>query len=198
MLAGNIVIITAIAGIIALAVAGINIKDYLNFLKGVSLSIPEEAKPKLFKRMRNLLKSTSVPSMIAGTVALAIAANTYELFCTAGFPMVFTRILTLQELTSAQYYLYLLLYNIVYVIPLSIIVLIFSVTLGAKKLTEWQGRKLKLLSGLMMLFLGLVLIIKPALLNNVFVAFGMLGLVLVIFSVIIFLTRKYLPNIING
>lgn len=198
ILAGNIVIITAIAGIIALAVAGINIKDYFFFSKGVSLSIPEDAKPKLFERMRNLIKSTSIPSMIAGTVVLAIAANTYELLCTAGFPMVFTRILTLHKLTSAQYYLYLLLYNIIYVIPLFIIVLIFSVTLGAKKLTEWQGRKLKLLSGLMMLLLGLVLIIKPALLNNVFVAFGLLASVLVIFTAIIFLTRRYLPNIING
>jgi len=197
ILAGNIVIITAIAGIIALAVAGINIKDYFFFSKGVSLSIPEDAKPKLFERMRNLIKSTSIPSMIAGTVVLAIAANTYELLCTAGFPMVFTRILTLHKLTSAQYYLYLLLYNFIYVIPLFLIVLIFSVTLGAKKLTEWQGRKLKLLSGLMMLLLGLVLIIKPALLNNVFVAFGLLASVLLIFTAIIFLTRKYLPNIIH-
>ena len=162
------------------------------------MSIPEDAKPKLFERIRNLIKSTSIPSMIAGTVILAIAANTYELLCTAGFPMVFTRILTLHKLTSAQYYLYLLLYNIIYVVPLFIIVLIFSVTLGAKKLSEWQGRKLKLLSGLMMLLLGLVLIIKPALLNNVFVAFGLLASVLVIFTAIIFLTRRYIPNIING
>lgn len=43
-------------------------------------------------------------------------------------------------------------------IPLSVIVIVFTATLGAKKLTEGQGRALKLLSGLMMLGLGVVLL----------------------------------------
>jgi putative Mn2+ efflux pump MntP len=41
------------------------------------------------------------------------------------------------------------------------VVLIFSITLGSKKLTEWQGQVLKLISGLMMLGLGSILLIKP-------------------------------------
>jgi len=60
IIAGQLLVITVIAGIIALTVAVINIKDFFFFSKGVSLSIPEKAKPKLFERMRNLLKSTSV------------------------------------------------------------------------------------------------------------------------------------------
>ncbi len=196
MLAGQIIIITTVAGAVALAVAGINIKDFFFFKKGVSLSIPEKAKPKLFERMRNLLKSTSLSSIMAGTVVLAVAANTYELLCTAGFPMVFTRILTLNDLTTLQYYLYLILYNCIYIIPLTIIVLIFTITLGAKKLTEWQGRKLKLLSGLMMFFLGLILLIKPALLNNIFVAAGLLASALLIFSVVVFVTKKIRPDFV--
>ena len=195
IIAGQLLIITVIAGIIALTVAVINIKDFFFFSKGVSLSIPEKAKPKLFERMRKLLKSTSVSSMLMGTIVLAIAANSYELLCTAGFPMVFTRILTLQNLTTGQYYLYLAMYNCIYVVPLAAIVVIFTITLGAKKLTEWQGRKLKLLSGLMMFFLGLLLLIDPALLNNIFVAAGILAAVFILFALIIFLTKKYAPHI---
>jgi hypothetical protein len=176
-------------------VALINIKDFFFFSKGVSLSIPEKAKPKLFERMRNLIKSTSVASMIAGTVVLAIAANAYELLCTAGFPMVFTRILTLQKLSTAGYYLYLLLYNCIYVLPLASIVVIFTVTLGARKLSEWQGRRLKLLSGLMMFCLGLILLIDPALLNNILMSAGLLAAVLMIFSFIVFVTVKIRPQI---
>ena len=198
MIAGQIIVITSIAGVVALAVAGINIKDFFFFKKGVSLSIPEKAKPRLFERMRNLLKSTSLSSIMAGTVVLAVAANTYELLCTAGFPMVFTRILTLNDLTTLQYYLYLALYNFIYVIPLVLIVLVFTITLGAKKLTEWQGRKLKLLSGLMMFFLGLILLIKPALLNNVFVAVGLLASALLIFSVVVLITKKLRPDYATG
>ncbi|MCK7494235.1 MAG: hypothetical protein MZW92_25745 [Comamonadaceae bacterium] len=106
---------------------------------------------------------------------LAVAANSYELLCTAGFPMVFARILTLNELPPVSYYLYLVLYNLVYVVPLSVIVGIFTVTLGRKKLTEWQGRVLKLLSGTMMLGLGAVLLINPSLLNNVLVSLALLA-----------------------
>ena len=195
MVAGQLLIITVTAGIVALTVAVINIKDFFFFSKGVSLSIPEKAKPKLFERMRNLLKATSVSSMLMGTVVLAIAANSYELLCTAGFPMVFTRILTLQDLTTGQYYLYLAMYNFIYVVPLATIVVIFTVTLGAKKLTEWQGRKLKLLSGLMMFCLGLILLIDPSLLNNIFVALAILASVFILFALIISLTKKFTPHV---
>lgn len=163
-------VITTIAGAIAVAVAVVNIKDFFFFGSGVTLSISGRAKPKLFARMRGLLAAESLPTLMAGTVALAIAANTYELLCTSGFPLVYTRILTLSELPAISYYLYLALYNVVYVLPLLVIVVIFTLTLGARKLTEEQGRLLKLLSGLMMLGLGLVLIAAPDLLNNVLTA----------------------------
>ena len=90
---------------------------------------------------------------------LALAANMYELLCTAGFPMVYTRTLTLHGLESSTYYLYLALYNLIYVIPLIIIVGVFTLTLGARKLTVNQGRLLKLLSGLMMLELVTALVV---------------------------------------
>ena len=81
--------------------------------------------------------------------------------------MVYTRILTMHDLPSSTYYLYLLAYNVIYVIPLLLIVLGFSVVLESRRLTEREGRVLKLLSGLMMLLLGMVLVFVPELLNQV-------------------------------
>jgi|MudIll2142460700_1097286.scaffolds.fasta_scaffold01192_5 thiol-disulfide isomerase/thioredoxin len=187
---GELMVITTIAGIIAVIIAAINIKDFFLFEQGVSLVIPEKAKPRLFERMRTLLKATSLPSMMAGTIVLAIVSNAYELLCTVGFPMVFTRVLTLQNLPVFHYYLYLLIYNVIYVIPLAVIVLTFSITLGARKLTEWQGRVLKLVSGLMMLFLGLVLLINPTLLNNMLLSIGLLASALSVAILIIFTTKR--------
>lgn len=190
LIIGQIKIITTIAGFIALIIAAINIKDFF-FKGGISLTIPKQLKPKLFSRMRNLLKTTSLSSMILGTVVLAIAANSYELLCTAGFPMVYTRILTLHNLSTLGYYLYLVLYNLIYIIPLAVIVIFFSITLGAKKLTEEQGQILKLISGLMMLSLGLVLIINPAILSNVLFSIGILGFTLITTFLIVNLSKKY-------
>lgn len=191
LLTGTLPAVTMAAGIIALVVAAINIKDFFFFEQGISLTIPEDRKPKLFARMRNLLRADSLLSMMTGTVVLALAANSYELLCTAGFPMVYTRMLTLQHLPTLQYYGYLAFYNCVYVIPLAAIVGIFTVTLGSRKLTEWQGRVLKLVSGLMMLGLGLALLIDPALLNSPLASAGLLGGTLVAATITVLITRKF-------
>lgn len=170
LLFGALPAVTLAAGLIAVVIALVNIKDFFWFEEGPTLSIPDQAKPKLFKRMRGLTESSSFPLMMIGTVTLATVANTYELLCTAGFPLVFTRVLTLNDLPTVTYYSYLVLYNVVYVIPLLAIVGVFVWTLGSRKLTERGGRMLKLASGLMMLGLGLVLIVAPEAMENLVTA----------------------------
>ncbi|MDP8296625.1 MAG: hypothetical protein RAP41_00360, partial [Candidatus Orphnella occulta] len=118
-------------------------------------------------------------------------ANIYELFCTPGFPMIYTRVLTMEQLPSLQHYMYLVLYNIVYVIPLISILLILTCTLGQKKLTEQQGRILKLVSGMMMLFLGAILVIKPALLGNIAIAVTLFIAAILSSGIIIFIYRIF-------
>lgn len=172
---GGIRFVTLLAGLVALLIGVFNIKDYFFFHKGPSLSIPEKAKPGLYHRVRNLIKSPSYFSLLGGTILLAIAANSYELLCTAGFPMIFTRILTLHGLTTWQYYTYLALYNVIYVIPLLVIVIVFTVTLGAHQLTEKQGRLLKLISGVMMAGIGIVLVFFPSLLQDPTGAIALFG-----------------------
>jgi len=166
LIAGELRVITIIAGLLALTVAALNIKDFFWFKEGPSLSIPEAAKPGLFKRMRGIVATGSLGPMLASTVLLAIVANSYELLCTAGFPMVYTRVLTLAELDTWQYYAWLAVYNVIYVIPLLAIVIVFVRTMGARKLTESEGRILKLVSGFMMLGFGLLLLVAPQMLTN--------------------------------
>ena len=105
-------------------------------------------------------------SLVGGTVVLAAGVSLVEFSCTAGFPMVYTRVLTLSQLDTWQYYAWLAVYNVIYVIPLLAIVIVFVRTMGARKLSEAEGRILKLISGFMMLGFGLLLLIAPNLLTN--------------------------------
>lgn len=194
LLIGQINTMTYIAGALAVIFALINIKDYFWFKQGVSLSIPDSAKPNLFTRMRRLVSSENTIAMVLAAMGLAAFANMYEFLCTAGFPMVFTRILTLNELPPTVYYLYLLFYNIIYVVPLLLIVIVFSVTLGAKKLQEHQGRILKLLSGMMMLCLGLILLLEPNWLNNAGIAVMLLAMALLVTYVTIVFERRLISR----
>jgi glutaredoxin len=191
---GNLTAVTYIAGVLALIIALINIKDFFYLKKGLSLSISEASKPKLFERMRRLLRTESLPSVLTGSIVLAVTANSYELLCTAGFPMIYTRVLTLNALSAGKYYAYLALYNLIYVLPLAIIVVFFVATLGSKKLSEWQGRVLKLLSGLMMLSLALVLLIRPSLLQNALFSVELLLGVVSMTIIIATLTKKYFKS----
>jgi len=185
---GELRLVTLVAGLVAILIALINIKDYFWFRQGVSLTLSDAHKHSLFGRTRALLAQGSVPALLASTVLLALVANMYELLCTAGFPMIYTRILTLEQLPPAAYYLYLAFYNLVYVTPLLLIVGLFAVTLGARKLSESQGRFLKLLSGLMMLGLGVLLVSAPQQLNSPATAALLLGTALAATIVIVRLT----------
>jgi len=158
-------IMRIIIALIALAFGIINVKDFFFFKKGASLTIPDSAKPKLFEKMRKLVQEETTIASVIGVIVLAIFVNLIELACTIGLPAVYTRILTLQNLSPLEYYLYLALYNIMYVVPLAIIVTVFAWTLGGKKLSEKWGRILKLVSGSLMLALALIMLFAPELLS---------------------------------
>lgn len=173
-LMGGLPWVTAAAGALAAILGAVNVKDFFAFKVGVSLSIPESRKADIFRRGREILAAGRLPAMLAATVLMAVAANFYELLCTAGFPMVYTRVLTMQVANPAKHLVYLALYNAIYVLPLLLIVLAFGRTMGARKLSEREGRLLKLLSGLMMLGLGLLLLAAPERLNDLTTALGLM------------------------
>lgn len=148
-------------GGLALFVGAVNVKDFFAFHRGISLSIPESAKPGFYARVRKILQAENLAGALAGIVVLAGLVNMIELLCTAGFPALYTQILTLQQLPTWEYYGYLGLYNLAYIFDDSLMVTIAVITLSRRKLQEHAGRWLKLISGAVMVSLGIVLILKP-------------------------------------
>jgi glutaredoxin len=148
-------------GGMALVIGGINVKDFLAFKQGPSLSIPAAAKPGLYARVRAVLHADALPASLLAVAVLAIVVNFIELLCTAGFPAIYTAVLTQQHLSPAGYYAYLGLYIAGYIADDSLMVAAAVIALGSHKLTERAGRWLKLLSGLVMLVLGVVMLVWP-------------------------------------
>jgi NhaP-type Na+/H+ or K+/H+ antiporter len=113
---------------------------------------------------------------------------------------VFTRILTLSDLSTPAYYGYLALYNLVYVLPLLAIVVVFAVTLGSRKLKikEGEGRVLKLLSGLMMLGLGLMLLFAPETLIHPLTALALILVALIVTALVVWLVVWLARGLIGG
>lgn len=184
-------IISAAVGIVAVCIGLLNIKDFFFMKKGPSLSIPEEKRLLTFKSIRKLVKSPSLFTMLGATIFLAVSVNFYELLCTLGFPMIYTARLTEENLPLAGYYMYLFLYNIVYVIPLIVILLVFTLTLGKMKLTELQGKRLKLVSGIMIFSFGVLFLIDYTMLEHVSTPIALLGLSILLTLIISFVYEKY-------
>ncbi|TLM67121.1 MAG: glutaredoxin family protein [Deltaproteobacteria bacterium] len=148
-------------GGVALVIGGINVKDFFAFGAGPSLSIPAAAKPGLYARVRRVLNAEALPASLAAVTLLAVVVNFIELLCTAGFPAIYTAVLTQQQLSPAAYYGYLGLYIAGYIADDALMVAVAVVALASHKLTERAGRWLKLLSGLVMLALGVVMMVRP-------------------------------------
>ncbi|MDD1627722.1 MAG: NrdH-redoxin [Methylococcaceae bacterium] len=150
-----------VIAVIALLAGMINLKDFWFYGRGVSLSIPDAAKPDIYARMRRILQAQNLTGALIGAVVLAILVQIVEFMCTSGFPALYTRILTLKQLDSMSYYGYLLLYNLAYMFDDVIILAIGIITLSQRRLQEKEGRWLKLISGMVMVGLAIYLMVAP-------------------------------------
>ncbi len=146
---------------LALTVGAVNVRDFRRQDSRFTLSIPAEAKPGLYARMRGVMQSRSLLPALAGVAALAVVVNAVELLCTAGLPAIYTAVLSQQNLTPAAHYAYLGLYIVGYIADDSLMVGAAVLALSSNRLTETGGRWLKLISGAVMLVLGAGLLLRP-------------------------------------
>ncbi len=168
----NIKFITILVGLIVTFFAVFLLKDYFS---GVVCKLCQvnpgkqsfftRMEQKLFLRMQKLISSKmSLPLTILGVAVVAAGINMVELCCSFGFPLVFTKILTSWELSTLSYYSYLLVYILFYMLDDFIIFLIAVWTLRTTQASEKYLKAIKLISGILLLLLGLTILIKPELL----------------------------------
>ncbi|MCD6313041.1 MAG: hypothetical protein J7L79_04450 [Thaumarchaeota archaeon] len=150
------------AVMIFVIVAGaLNIKDYFKHEVGPSLGASERKLTRIGRSARRLLEAKSIAGLALSAAVLAFTVNLYELLCTAGFPLIYTSVLSSLGLMPIAYYLYLILYNVIYVLPLLAVVLIFAYTLGRMRLSGMWAKRIKLISGYLMIALALSILIEP-------------------------------------
>lgn len=187
-IAGFLIWIRVLVVLVALLFGVVNIKDYYWYKQGLSFTIADSKKPAIYKRMRNVVQaSQSFPAMVGSTAVLAAGVSLVEFSCTAGFPVIWTNLITAQNITGAAFLLLLAIYMVIYQLDEMIIFGISVVTLKASRLEEKHGRVLKLVSGVLMITLAVVMLINPAWMNDLFsslLVFGFaFGLTILILAV---------------
>ena len=152
--------------VIALVAGFINCKELFFFKKGVSLTTSQKGANFLQKKARNMketIKNGTMPMLILSSIVLAFFASLIELPCTAGFPIVYTSILSGMKIASGTffYYFWIAIYNLFYVMPLAVIIAVFGYTFRGKAISEKTVQRIKFIGGFIMILLGIVLLVNP-------------------------------------
>jgi cytochrome c biogenesis protein CcdA len=137
------------------------IKDFLVAQEGPTFSIPEKHKSNFYKQVRKIFYTDSVLPMIGATAVMGLGIALVELPCTAGFPFIWSTIVAGMDLSTNHFALLFAIYLLIYLLDEIVIFMVAVIKMRSTKMTEEQGRTLKLVAGTLMLVLGLILLIRP-------------------------------------
>jgi glutaredoxin len=158
---GFIFWIRIIIGCVALLAGGYNLKEYWTDVSGACTLSQGARRQKTMDRLRETVTKRNFWLALGGIVLLAFLVNLVELICSAGFPVVYLQILSLTPMPFWQYYLYLLLYIVIFMLDDIIVFVVAMATLQLMGVTTRYKRLSNLIGGILMLLIGLLLIVKP-------------------------------------
>lgn len=167
-----------IIGLIALLGATVNLTSYYKERKkddGCQV-IDKNKRKSMFNKIKKIISYVDDDTKsfwqsekgfilaLIGIIGLAISVNLVELACSSGLPLVYTQILALNDLSRIQYFLYILLYAVFFLIDDVVIFVIAMTTLKVTGISTKYNKLSHLIGGIVMLLIGLLMIFKPEIL----------------------------------
>lgn len=149
--------------LIALIAGGINIISYLKNIKkddGCKI-VDEKKRKKIFSKIKKITLEKRLILSIIGIITLAISVNLVELACSSGLPLMFTQILSFNNLSMIEYMFYMFLYILFFLIDDIVIFVIAMKTLSIKGISSKYGKYSNLIGGIIMILIGILMIFKP-------------------------------------
>lgn len=162
---GYVRIITVIVGCAALGFGILNLKEYHDS-KGVLVCKVGDAneKAKTADKMKKVINAELTLFTLASIIALAFAVNSIEFVCSAALPAVFTQVLAVAELSTFEYYSYISLYVLFFMIDDIIIFSLAAMAVSKLSYGEKYVGISKILGGIILILLGAILLFAPNLL----------------------------------
>jgi len=143
-----------VAAVIAIFAGLINVKDFFFYGKGFSLEIPKSRKPMIEKYIHR----ASLPAALI----LGFLVSMFELPCTGGTYLAILSLLA-SDMTRIAAIPYLFLYNLIFILPLFVILILIFKGRSVEKMERWRKSKrkyMKLFTGLFMILLGIVMLLE--------------------------------------
>jgi cytochrome c biogenesis protein CcdA/thiol-disulfide isomerase/thioredoxin len=158
---GFIIWVRLFIAMLALFGGGYSLKKFFKNKAGTCEVTGGERKQKIFEKLKNIVKKNNIWVALGGMILLAFAVNLVELICSVGLPAVFTQVLAMNNLSTVNYYLYILLYILFFMIDDLIVFFVAMFTLKMTGITNKYARYSHLIGGAVMILIGILLIFKP-------------------------------------
>ena len=150
--------------IVALVACLFNLNSYIKEKKrkddGCEI-VDEKKRKKMFTKIKKITSEKKFILAIFGIIALAISVNLVEIACSAGLPLIFTQILALNDLSTFEYVIYMLIYILFFLIDDIVVFVIAMLTLNIKGISSKYGKYSHLIGGIIMILIGILMIFKP-------------------------------------
>jgi hypothetical protein len=109
--------VTIVIGLVALGGGILQIKEVVKTKGAIVCEVTgEESRKKTMTKVQEIVSSPLTWGILVGIIALAFTVNAVEFVCSAAIPAVFTQVLSLAGLTNFQYYGYILLYVVFFML----------------------------------------------------------------------------------
>lgn len=161
ILFGTLIYIRWLIGGISIGGGIFNINRYMKMVPGCEV-VDESKRLKIRDKLKSIYSQPVFAFAAVGIVVLAISVNLVELICSAGLPVLFTQILSLNNLSESQSILYMLLYLLMFMVDDVVVFVIAMKTAELTGISTKYARNAHLVGGILMVILGLLMIFKPA------------------------------------
>ena len=149
-------------GLIALVGSIINLRSYIKHRHDNGCDVIDDKKRnKIFDKIKKFTHEKNFYLAILGAMALAVSVNIVELACSAGLPVMFTQILSMNHPTLIENILYIGLYMVFFLLDDMIVFFVAIRTMELTGVSTKYGKISKLVGGLLLLGIGILLIFKP-------------------------------------
>jgi hypothetical protein len=117
LLIGYVKAVTIVIGLVALGGGTLQLRGVIKTKGAVVCEVTgEESRTKTMTKRQKSVSSPITFGILGGIIALAFAVNSVEFLCSAAIPAVFTKVLSLSNLSTFQYYAYILLYDVFFML----------------------------------------------------------------------------------
>lgn len=151
-----------IVGIFATIFGAINIYHYFKERKEDGcVVIKKEKRHFIFSKIKKIVESKYFILAILGIITLSVIVNLIELLCSLGLPLMYTEILSINNLSQSTYLRYIILYVFFFILDDLIVFIISMITLKSTAISTKYNKYSHLFGGIIMLLIGILIIFKP-------------------------------------